>query len=464
MSSRPPTDLSFAGILGISLLVTSCEKPKDTAETKVLRTQIANLQADTSQLNSEKEALKMRLQQMDGLRQRAEKAESEVADLQRQIARISSGLPAVPGPAQETPIADLTPAPAPTPTQDPLVGLEFPGSDVNRSPLVDKVLANRLLASVVIIKGDQSEGTGFFARQDGKTYLYTAAHVLSGNSKLDVRTIAGRTYTKFGNFEVAEAADMVRFTMQEEVPPPVPELAVEGTKVGHQVFAIGNSGGGGVLTVLDGTVTGLGPSQIETSAAVIQGNSGGPLFTAPEGRALGIITHLIAARTDVWAAATPFADVRRFAARLDGNVKWKTVPIATFLDERRRIEEVNNSTRLLLALSTLHPTTAGLRAGGESGKIDALGILQQNRTRPSVKALLEMNTSLAGNRMRQSDRDLIKKFSGFYEAIFSESKRQTAAFDPERFGPYHRELAKESLEWSKAAQTLISDVIESLNK
>ncbi|MFD0893900.1 trypsin-like peptidase domain-containing protein [Luteolibacter ambystomatis] len=459
MSPRPPTDLPLAGILGISLLVSSCDKPKDTAETKGLRTQIANLQADTSQLNSENEALKMRLQQMDGLRQRAEKAESDVADLQRRIAQISSNAPTAP-PSPETAVTTPESVPAPASGGDPL---NFPQVGPDTGP-TDKALANRLLASVVIIKGDQSEGTGFFARQNGKTYLYTAAHVLSGNSKLDIRTTAGRTFTKFGAFEVAEAADMVRFAMQEEPASPPPELATNEMKVGHGVFAIGNSGGGGVLTILDGTVTGLGPNQIETSAAVIQGNSGGPLFTAPEGRALGIITHLIAARTDVWAAATPFADVRRFAARLDVDVKWKTVPIASFLEERRRIEEVNGTTRLLLALSTLQPTTAGLRAGGQSEKIDALGILQQNRTRPSVKALLEMNSSLAGNRMRQSDRDLIKKFTGFYEAILSESKRQTAGFDPERFGPYHRELAKESLEWSKAAQTLISDTIQGLNK
>ncbi|MGC4016467.1 MAG: hypothetical protein QM755_18390 [Luteolibacter sp.] len=197
---------------------------------------------------------------------------------------------------------------------------------------------------------------------------------------------------------------------------------------------------------------------------MIQGNGGGPLFTAPEGNALGIITHLIAARTDVWAAAAPFADVRRFAARLDGNVRWRVVPVATFLDERRRIEEVNNSTRLLLALSTLQPTTSGLRASQQSGKIDALAILQQNRERPSVKALLEMNSALSSNRMRQSERDLIKKFNGFYEAILSESRRLTATFDPERFGPYHRDLARQSNEWSKAAQGLIADTIEELNK
>jgi len=474
MSPRFPTDLPLAGVLGLSLLVSSCDnKPKANAETKSLRNQVSNLKTDCDNLSSENESLKVRLQQMDALRERVEKAESQNADLQRQIAQLSSAVPAPTATAQaQTPpapetAANNTPNPPAAPAgADPL---NFPqtGPGTEGAPSggpADKALANRLLASVVIIKGDQSEGTGFFARQGDKTYLYTAAHVLSGNSKLDIRTTDGRAFTKFGAFEVAEGADMVRFAMQEEPASPPPELAVEGTKVGHNVFAIGNSGGGGVLTILDGTVTGLGPNQIETSAAVIQGNSGGPLFTAPEGKALGIITHLIAARPDVWAAATPFSDVRRFAARLDGNVKWKIVAIGSFLEERRRIDDVNGTTRLLLALSTLEPTTAGLRAGGQSGKIDALGILQQNRTRPSVKALLEMNSSLAGNRMRQSERDLVKKFTGFYEAILSESKRQTAGFDPERFGPYHHDLAKESLEWSKAAQTLISDTIQGLNK
>ncbi|MGC4016466.1 MAG: hypothetical protein QM755_18385 [Luteolibacter sp.] len=85
--------------------------------------------------------------------------------------------------------------------------------------------------------------------KEERPILYTAAHVLSGNSKLDVRTTDGRVFTKFGAFEVAEAADMVRFTMLEEPPSAPPEVATEGTKVGHPVFAIGNSGGGGVLAI-----------------------------------------------------------------------------------------------------------------------------------------------------------------------------------------------------------------------
>ncbi|MGC4017040.1 MAG: trypsin-like peptidase domain-containing protein [Luteolibacter sp.] len=271
MSPRFTTDLPLVGMLGLSLLVTSCDKSSSSSssasEVKNLRGQIANLQADIQMqkkagqterdtLAAENQALRATLQQLDPLRERAEKAEQETAQVRQQLAalqkkgaeasgQVPEAAAAPVAAAQSVGTTDSTPLPA-------LAASGMPGSSV------DKTLANRLLASVVIIKGDQSEGSGFFARQGGKTYLYTAAHVLSGNSKLDVRTTDGRVFTKFGAFEVAEAADMVRFTMLEEPPSAPPEVATEGTKVGHPVFAIGNSGGGGVLTILDGTVTGVG--------------------------------------------------------------------------------------------------------------------------------------------------------------------------------------------------------------
>ncbi|OYV05332.1 MAG: hypothetical protein CFE26_12155, partial [Verrucomicrobiales bacterium VVV1] len=79
-------------------------------------------------------------------------------------------------------------------------------------------IGRRQMSAVVLIKGDLSVGTGFFVNHDGLTYLYTAAHVLNGNTKLEIKSTSGRVFTKFGSFEAADGMDLVRLGVNEDVP------------------------------------------------------------------------------------------------------------------------------------------------------------------------------------------------------------------------------------------------------
>ncbi len=56
----------------------------------------------------------------------------------------------------------------------------------------------RISNSVLIIQGNLSVGTGFIVSADGKKYVYTAAHVFSGNSKLTINNASGTAFKKFG--------------------------------------------------------------------------------------------------------------------------------------------------------------------------------------------------------------------------------------------------------------------------
>ncbi|QUE49359.1 trypsin-like peptidase domain-containing protein [Luteolibacter ambystomatis] len=325
-------------------------------------------------------------------------------------------------------------------------------------------ISNRLTRAAVIIKGDKGVGTGFFASDGETVWLYTAAHVLSGNTTFEATGVDGRVYKRFGMFQVAENADLARFAMLESVPVAAELFGARPCVAGSEVVAIGNSGGAGVFTVLRGKVKAVGPGEVETDASIIQGNSGGLLASAADGRVIGVVTRMVAARQDVWSENTPFSEVRRFAARLDDNVRWRQMTPATFMAEPRTIAEFNRVTRLLWALAELVPTKSGLRLTSQirGSNFTALAIFNENRDSAAVVNLLKMNTSLMENNLKVSDADLVRRYFSFYNSISAAAQSQTSNFDPERISSYNRDAAKLALKWRKEAQAALAQNMASL--
>ncbi len=358
----------------------------------------------------------------------------------------------------------------PKATVNPAQAASMPSAPAASSPQnlsqseLDEI-GRRQMSAVVLIKGDLSVGTGFFVNHDGLTYLYTAAHVLNGNTKLEIKSTSGRVFTKFGSFEAADGKDLVRLGVNEDVPATVSICAPGAIALGKPLFAIGNSGGGDVLTVLSGSVTGVGTSEFEVDASIIQGNSGGPVFGSADGRVMGVVTRGMAARTDVWAEGTRFGAVRRFACRVDGEIKWQAGTLSGFLGESKAINDLNRVTRLLYALSQLRAQTNGLRTSSSfGGGYTVLKILTENQDMAAVKSLVEMNTALASSKMKVSDRDLLKRYASYYQTILSAALRQSGSFQPEQFSTFNREDARLCLKWRSTAEAEIKGVLESMGR
>lgn len=317
-------------------------------------------------------------------------------------------------------------------------------------------------SSVALIEGDVSTGTGFIIREGETLRLYTAAHVLCGNKRLKVKNADGREFKKFGTFEVASASDLARIEMKEDF---ATELAIAGAgsvAVDDPLLAIGDGGGVGVLKVIDGKAVSVGPDTIEVTNGVIQGNSGGPVFSE-SGHVVAVVTHALAAREDLWAKDTDFAEVRRFATRVDRDITWQKMPIVRFLGEADRIETFDRHTRLLFAIAALEPTTAGLRLDTRVGDGPTiLSILEENEDLPLVAQLIEMNRELGGSGLGVSESDLVRKFSGFYRDAVRTLDRNVDEFDEKAFSGYNRESAKQSREWRDEALKAIDKAAERL--
>jgi len=307
--------------------------------------------------------------------------------------------------------------------------------------------------SIAIIEGDGGAGTGFIVKEGETTRLYTAAHVIAGNKRLTVKNADGRQFLKFGVFEVASASDLARIELLQDFDSGLRIAKPGSMKADDPLLAIGNSGGAGALTLLEGRVVSLGPDVVEVSNGVIQGNSGGPVFSAASGEVVAVVTHLIAGREDLWAKETGFSGVRRFATRLDRDVTWQKVPIGKFLAEAVTLAEYNRNTRILLALSMLDPTQDGLRLDVQvsQGGPTLLTVFNENKNVPTVAALIEMNSKLGDKRLRTSESDLRRRFSSFYDSAVTNLNRDGAKFLPDGFSGYHRKQAAQEKEWRAEA-------------
>jgi S1-C subfamily serine protease len=319
--------------------------------------------------------------------------------------------------------------------------------------------------SVVLIEGDSSKGTGFIVGIGDKRYLYTAAHVLSGNQKLTVTSAAGRKFARFGPLEAAEGADLVRLEVLDAEDAPFLTLAkpTDAIASGTKIVALGNGGGAGVIATEKGTILGQSGESLEVSAAVIQGNSGGPVLDSVEGTVLGVVTHLTSERKDLWSDGTRFGEVRRFACRLNRDWEWKSVPIGSFLAEAKLVAEYDRHSRVGYAISMLSPTTEGLRISGTlPGGQDALAILSDAKDLPFVAEIIEMNVELGAKRMRSSEADLRRRFRSMIDATASAVKRNGNGFDPSRLTWFHRQQAAHSAEWRKTTEDALRQSLDSL--
>ncbi len=327
--------------------------------------------------------------------------------------------------------------------------VSIPQAHAEGSSLLDPEgkINSRISNAVLIIEGDESVGTGFTVAQDGKKYLYTAAHVLSGNLRLTIKNSKGTSFRKFGLFEAAEGADLVRMEMLEEVEDYLEIADVDAAmQINTQIAALGNGGGTGVVAVEEGKILGTSGDSIEVDAGIIQGNSGGPVVDTASGKVIGVVTHLSSERTDLWSEGTRQAEVRRFACRVNKTWEWKSMKIGAFLADGKALEEFDEMTRICFSIALLEPLTTGMRLDASVGEgATAIEIFDRNKDNDLVKHLLKMNSTLASKKTGTSDAELKKQFRSVIAQAESQARRSNEAFKPQNFAWFHRNRSEVSI-------------------
>lgn len=310
----------------------------------------------------------------------------------------------------------------------------------------------RITDSVVIIEGDKSVGTGFIASTGGKKYVYTAAHVFSGNSRLTARNSSGTSFKKFGDLEAAEGADLVRMEILEDVKnflefrPAEPPLQVY-----KEIAALGNGGGNGVVAVEQGLVLSTSADSVEIDAAIIQGNSGGPVVEIVTGKVIGLATHLTYGQKGVVAAGTPQEKVRRFACRLDREWKWKSMKIGDFLESSNAVDQYIALTEVCSVIVAGLPTFFDGRIISFGSRDPAiLRLRDANRDQELMKAYFDMANDLFSKKGSPSVSETKRRFGGLLAMAESQATRSENSLKPETYAWYHRKRAFDAIAARKA--------------
>lgn len=191
---------------------------------------------------------------------------------------------------------------------------------------------------MVLIDTGNGKGSGFFAHMNGRSYLITNGNVVAGARRIQCTSSDGKRFAfEKGRIELAEDRDLVRFAIDSDR---CLELAKDAPGIDSRIFAYENGDGDGVVTKLEGKVLGLGPKEIEVSAAFIAEDSGGPILNS-QGEVVGVATYntpdsnIAEWIKDGNRSTTP----RRTGMRLDGSIHWTSVPLDQFQRQSATIEE-----------------------------------------------------------------------------------------------------------------------------
>jgi S1-C subfamily serine protease len=162
--------------------------------------------------------------------------------------------------------------------------------------------------TVLVVAPDGSQGTGVVVKRSGKVFVWTACHVVYGNEKVSVKSVIRNGFHKVGESVfvgkvVAYDAGVDVALLWVDAPPEYFEGAEFDSlippPVGSAVYHVGNFLG----AAFDGSVSTGVVSQIgvnpgagwpwavtdQTSASIVPGSSGGPLFNSLNNKIVGIV-------------------------------------------------------------------------------------------------------------------------------------------------------------------------------
>ena len=193
-----------------------------------------------------------------------------------------------------------------------------------RRALPAEEIVRRAAPAVVLLRGAQKQGSGFFVTDTGM--IATNAHVVRDESRIVAVSPPG--VDRPARIVYLDAD--LDFALVKVDASGLPHLTLADTgrlAPGQNVVAIGNPGAGMPNSVSKGIVSAIGPKPelgagtwIQTDAAVNPGNSGGPLLDSA-GEVIGINTaRAVSAKADANVSGIGFAlssaDVLRVLRRL----------------------------------------------------------------------------------------------------------------------------------------------------
>jgi hypothetical protein len=196
-----------------------------------------------------------------------------------------------------------------------------------------------------------NQGSGFLVHYNGKIYLFTNIHVISGSKSVTAKGMNGRIL-RLGDLMVANNCDLAAFELPDEKDGlEILDSVDSALHLNDELAILGNSLGGRVTTEIRGKVSAIGPNLVETDAKFVHGNSGSPAIDVKTGRVVAIATYAETPDGNDLTKDSKFnKTVRRYCYRLDTVDQWTPIPWKSFVNETAYIENAENKTEDLYAL------------------------------------------------------------------------------------------------------------------
>lgn len=178
---------------------------------------------------------------------------------------------------------------------------------------------NDIRDHLVVIEHENGMGSGFVAKMDGHSYIFTNQHVIFGANKISFKSVSGKQLRP-KKVELSATRDMARLLLDTDE-----GLAISGNiEMDAPVGVFGNSDGAGVATELYGRINGIGGELVEVSADFVSGNSGSPVLNLNQ-EVIGVASYVRFSGNSRTKEGTQFENkTRRFCYRITGS-RWLAV-------------------------------------------------------------------------------------------------------------------------------------------
>lgn len=247
------------------------------------------------------------------------------------------------------------------------------------------------IVSTLSYQNAKSAGTGMIISSDGE--VLTNNHVINGATSVQVTDEStGRTYaaTVVGTAPTKDVAVLQLTDASGLQTAKVGDASdVTDLQVGSSVAGVGNAGGTGSLTAVTGKVTALEQSitasdeggtnserltgLIETDAAIVSGDSGGPLYDA-DGEVVGINTAASAGNGSGngqnQAYAVPVDDALQIADQIEAGIETSSVHIGLPGFIGVGVGDGNSGASVTSVLEDGPAADAGITSGSVITKLD----------------------------------------------------------------------------------------------
>ncbi len=281
-------------------------------------------------------------------------------------------------------------------------------------------------------------GTGFLCNHGLSTYIYSNAHNFDGASEFTIEDKYGNKYADFISIETAangyalwkesgNGGDVVRIRLRDfrakaltlESKPVTKENAVK-----RNILVTGNTGGLGVITELEGSITDIVEDYIiKHNAATEGGNSGSPIVDLATYKVIGILTwggRLPDTLQAIWIKKP--AEVREGIKTGAGlaTVCFTQTSFEHLERQRFIMNKMVKNVRLLGLLDTLIPTKQGLFVDKNvvvMGDYTVNDLLQESSDHPVVDELVRLDrylSSRAESNIGINNQDMLKSYVACY--------------------------------------------------